>query len=120
MTRVTVWNEFRHEKDNPAVRRVYPDGIHAVLAEALHAAGLDEVRTATLDEPSQGLPPAVLEATEVLVWWGHRAHGEVDGRAGRCGAATGARRHGPGRPAFRSFLEDLQAPDGHALHPEMA
>ena len=32
MTRVTVWNEFRHEKDNPAVRRVYPDGIHAVIA----------------------------------------------------------------------------------------
>src|ERR687897_296146 len=77
MTRITVWNEFRHEKDNPAVRSVYPDGIHVVLAEALRAAGLDEVRTATLGEPAQGLPRAVLDTTEVLVWWGHRAHAEV-------------------------------------------
>jgi trehalose utilization protein len=76
MTRVTVWNEFRHEKDNPAVRRVYPDGIHVVLARALGEAGL-AVRTATLDEPAQGLPGAVLDATDVLVWWGHRAHDEV-------------------------------------------
>lgn len=26
--RVTVWNEFRHEKRNEAVRKIYPDGIH--------------------------------------------------------------------------------------------
>jgi trehalose utilization protein len=77
MTRVTVWNEFRHEKDNPAVRGVYPEGIHVVLAQALRAAGLDEVRTATLDEPAQGLPQAVLDGTDVLLWWGHRAHEEV-------------------------------------------
>ncbi len=24
--RVTVWNEFRHEKQHEAVRSVYPDG----------------------------------------------------------------------------------------------
>jgi trehalose utilization protein len=48
-----------------------------VLARALGEAGLDQVRTATLDEPAQGLPPAVLDATDVLVWWGHRAHDEV-------------------------------------------
>jgi len=77
MTRVTIWNEFRHEKDNPAVREVYPDGIHVVLAEALRAAGLGAVGTATLDEPAQGLPQALLDTIEVLVWWGHRAHAEV-------------------------------------------
>jgi trehalose utilization protein len=74
--RVTVWNEFRHERTNPAVGTIYPDGIHAVLAAPLRAHG-HEVRTATLDEPEHGLVPEVLAATDVLLWWGHRAHGEV-------------------------------------------
>ena len=74
--RVTVWNEFRHERANPAVAAIYPDGIHATIANALRAAGID-VRTATLDEPAQGLPPDVLARTDVLVWWGHRHHDEV-------------------------------------------
>ena len=26
--RVTVWNEFRHERTNPLVGAVYPDGIN--------------------------------------------------------------------------------------------
>jgi trehalose utilization protein len=47
MARVTVWNEYRHERENDAVADVYPDGIHAVLADALREAG-HEVRTATL------------------------------------------------------------------------
>lgn len=36
-----------------------------------------EVRTATLDEPEHGLTDEVLDNTDVLIWWGHRAHGEV-------------------------------------------
>jgi trehalose utilization protein len=75
--RITIWNEFRHERSNPDVAAIYPDGIHAVLASALEGPGI-EVRTATLDEPSQGLPEEVLDTTDVLVWWGHRAHDEVD------------------------------------------
>lgn len=74
--RVTVWNEFRHERANEAVRAHYPAGIHAVLAGALRAAG-HEVRAATLDEPEHGLPEPVLAATDVLLWWGHKAHAEV-------------------------------------------
>jgi len=35
------------------------------------------VRTATLDEPEHGLTEAVLDQTDVLIWWGHKAHGEV-------------------------------------------
>jgi trehalose utilization protein len=73
---VTVWNEFRHERSNPQVAAIYPEGIHAVLAQALRAAG-HEVRTATLDEPEHGLAEAVLAATDVLLWWGHKAHAEV-------------------------------------------
>ncbi len=74
--RVTVWNEFRHEKKNERVRAVYPDGMHVPIAGALREAGY-EVRTATLDEPDHGLSEEVLEQTDVLTWWGHMAHGEV-------------------------------------------
>ncbi|MBA2719133.1 MAG: ThuA domain-containing protein [Chloroflexi bacterium] len=77
MTRVTVWNEYRQECTDPEVRAVYPDGIHGAIAEGLQAAGFD-VRTATLDEPEHGLTQAVLDATDVLTWWGHAAHGDVD------------------------------------------
>ncbi|HUV90545.1 MAG TPA: trehalose utilization protein ThuA, partial [Anaerolineae bacterium] len=48
--RVTVWNEYRHEKVHAEVARVYPNGIHEAIASHLRATGL-EVRTATLDEP---------------------------------------------------------------------
>ncbi len=77
MARVTVWNEYRHERENDAVAAVYPDGIHAVIAAALREPG-HEVRTATLDEgPDHGLSESVLADTDVLVWWGHAAHDEV-------------------------------------------
>lgn len=74
---VTVWSEFRHEKENPSVAAIYPQGIHGTIAAFLRAdAGL-AVRTATLDEPEHGLTEAALAATEVLIWWGHKAHQEV-------------------------------------------
>jgi trehalose utilization protein len=75
--RVTVWNEYRHERRDETVAAVYPAGIHTTIADALRAgAGLD-VRTATLDEPEHGLTEAALAATDVLIWWGHMAHDEV-------------------------------------------
>lgn len=76
MTRVAVWNEYRHERTDAAVRAVYPDGIHGAVAAGLRDAGFD-VRTATLDEPEHGLTEAVLAETDVLAWWGHMAHAEV-------------------------------------------
>ena len=75
--RVTVWNENRHEKSDPTVAAVYPGGIHGAIAEALSAEPDMTTRTATLDEPSHGLGDPVLSDTDVLVWWGHLAHGEV-------------------------------------------
>jgi trehalose utilization protein len=75
--RVTVWNEGRHEKTNPKVQQVYPEGMHTVIAGALREQGMS-VRTATLDDPQHGLTDAVLAETDVLTWWGHLAHGEVD------------------------------------------
>jgi trehalose utilization protein len=74
---VTVWNEFQHEMVHEAVRKVYPEGIHTVIAGGLNAHGFTRVRTATLDEPDHGLTPEVLAETDVLIWWGHMAHGKV-------------------------------------------
>jgi trehalose utilization protein len=34
---VIVWNEFEHERENAGVRAIYPDGLHAVIADALRA-----------------------------------------------------------------------------------
>jgi trehalose utilization protein len=77
VTRVTVWSEYRQERTEDPVRAIYPDGIHAAVADGLRDAGF-EVRTATLDEPEHGLTDAVLAGTDVLTWWGHVAHPEVD------------------------------------------
>jgi trehalose utilization protein len=74
--RVTVWNEFRHEKRNPKIAEIYPNGIHQAIAGHLRSTGLT-VQTATLDESEHGLTEAVLAKTNVLIWWGHMAHHEV-------------------------------------------
>jgi trehalose utilization protein len=76
LPRVTVWNEGVHEKTHSEVAAVYPNGIHAVIAAALRDQGLT-VGTATLDEPEHGLTQQVLDNTDVLLWWGHMAHGRV-------------------------------------------
>ncbi len=75
--RVTVWGEYRHEKKNPKVAAVYPDGMHHAIAGGLRAFPGFVVRTATLDEPDHGLTDTVLQETDVLTWWGHTAHNEV-------------------------------------------
>lgn len=75
--RVTLWNEFVHERQNPEVARIYPHGIHSLLAQALAVHEDFVIRTAILEEPDHGLSEAVLEDTDVLVWWGHAAHEAV-------------------------------------------
>lgn len=75
--RILVWNEFRHERnENHPASRIYPEGLHAPILDALQSAGL-EAEAATLDEPEQGLPASKLAAADVLIWWGHAAHAEV-------------------------------------------
>ncbi|GAK14368.1 hypothetical protein JCM19039_4283 [Geomicrobium sp. JCM 19039] len=76
-TLITIWNEFRHEKEDDQVARLYPNGIHNVLKDVISEAGYT-VKTATLDEEEHGLSAQVLDETDVLVWWGHKAHDEVD------------------------------------------
>lgn len=77
---VLVWNEFVHEKSNEVVREIYPDGIHTAIATGLKAQFGDDahVSTATLEQPEHGLTEDVLNCTDVLIWWGHTAHDQVE------------------------------------------
>jgi trehalose utilization protein len=74
---VTIWNEFRHERKNEAIKKIYPDGMHVAIAKGLSASKDLACRTATLEEPEHGLTESVLKGTDVLIWWGHVAHGDV-------------------------------------------
>jgi trehalose utilization protein len=79
--RVLVWNENIHETtgDEKALAH-YPDGIHTAIAEGLRAhLGADaDVATATLQDPEHGLSQEVIDRTDVLLWWGHVGHDQVD------------------------------------------
>ena len=48
MIKVTVFNEFRHEKESEAIRAIYPDGIHGGIADFFKRSDIS-VKTATLD-----------------------------------------------------------------------
>lgn len=74
--KVTVWNEYIHEKQFPEVAAVYPKGIHGCIAGFLREAGMN-VKTATLEMPEHGLTDEILDNTDVLIWWGHMAHDRV-------------------------------------------
>jgi trehalose utilization protein len=78
--RVTVWGENLHEQQHEAVQKVYPDGMHTVIAAGISQLLGDgaTVRTATLDQPEHGLTDDVLDSTDVITWWGHMGHHLVD------------------------------------------
>lgn len=75
--RVTIWNEFVHERTTPAVAALYPGGIHETLRACLAIEPDFTVSTATLDEPEHGLTAERLANTDVLLWWGHARHDAV-------------------------------------------
>ncbi len=68
---VVVWSECTTPKN------VYPNDINGSIAEGL--AGLPgwEVVAANIDQPAQGLPDELLNRCDVLIWWGHKRHGQV-------------------------------------------
>jgi trehalose utilization protein len=75
--KVTIYNEFIHERRDEAIGRIYPKGIHGAIAGHLNRQPDIAARTATLDEPEHGLIEALLAETDVLIWWGHLAHDRV-------------------------------------------
>lgn len=78
--KVTIWNENLHEKRIPEKMTHYPKGLHGAIAEALEVDAEFEIRIALMDEPENGLPDALLDDTDVLIWWGHMAHNDVSDR----------------------------------------
>jgi trehalose utilization protein len=77
--RVVVWGENRHEQLQPEVAEIYPQGMHTTIKEGIeeNLGARAVVTTVTLDDPEHGLTEELLAQTDVLVWWGHAAHGEV-------------------------------------------
>ncbi|MBK9118356.1 MAG: ThuA domain-containing protein [Phycisphaerales bacterium] len=73
---VLVWDE------NPphAPKALYPHSLRGAVADGLRDLGSEtlDVHTGHLDEPYQGLPSGVLHDIDVLVWWGHVRHREVE------------------------------------------
>lgn len=80
VVRVTLWNEFVHERKDDNVRAIYPGGMHEVWRGALESYLGPRVRVvnAHLEQQEHGLTESVLGATDVLVWWGHAAHDQVN------------------------------------------
>ena len=78
MTKILVWNEGIHEKEDKVVQDIYPEGIHGAIAGFLKQHDDFTVKTATLDMPEHGLTEETLAETDVLIWWGHKGHHLVD------------------------------------------
>ncbi|CAI9406441.1 ThuA domain-containing protein [Aestuariimicrobium sp. T2.26MG-19.2B] len=78
--RVTVWGENYHERHDESVQKLYPEGMHGALAAGIskQLGSAVEVRWVTMDMPEHGLTEEVLASTDVLTWWGHWVHQDVD------------------------------------------
>lgn len=77
MIRVTVWNEYVHEREYEGIAKVYPKGIHGCIADFLDTDEEITVRCATLDMENQGISEEMLKNTDVLIWWAHARHEEI-------------------------------------------
>jgi trehalose utilization protein len=76
--KVVVWSEGTANVD-PASKKVYPNDINTAIAEGL--APLEsqgwQILKASINDPDQGLRDDLLNSTAVLIWWGHKRHGDV-------------------------------------------
>jgi trehalose utilization protein len=69
--RVLLWSE----QTEP--RNVYPQGISGALADYFKTVKGLEPKTANLSDPDAGVPEAILDQTDVLIWYGHTKHNAV-------------------------------------------
>lgn len=77
MIKVTVWNEYVHEREYEGIAKVYPKGIHGCIADFLGAEEDIEVKCITLDMEAQGLSEELLRDTDVLIWWSHARQDDI-------------------------------------------
>lgn len=75
--RTVVWGENVHDQESQIVKEIYPKGMHSAIADGLNESPAFSATTAVLQDPEHGLSEARLAQTDVLVWWGHAAHGDV-------------------------------------------
>ena len=71
--RVLVWDEQQLEQKQAYGGRFLGDTIAAHLGKQ---SGIT-VKSVNLDSPEQGLDAATLEATDVIIWWGHKQHDRI-------------------------------------------
>ncbi len=76
--KVVVWSEGTANQDSGS-KEVYPHDVNTAIAEGLNPLQTKgwEIVKASLDDPAQGLSQELLNSTDVLIWWGHKRHGDV-------------------------------------------
>ena len=77
MIRVTIYNEFFHEKNDPRAEAVYPHGIHRVIGDFLEEDSDITVNYVHLDNIKEKMTEELLRETDVLIWWAHANHPAV-------------------------------------------
>jgi len=68
-----VWSEGTAPDDGDT----YPNDINAAIAEHLNEREAFVARTASIEDPEQGVTREALDWADAVVWWGHRRHDDV-------------------------------------------
>ena len=77
--RVTVFSVYgTHFRQAEAILRQHPNGLHKTLQELFESEGFESVAVYQTEDDDGGmLTDDILNATDVLVWWGHIFHHNV-------------------------------------------
>ena len=67
---ITVFYESHAKQKEGKALRFYPAGLQAELADALEKIDGANIKIALQQDPENGLSDAVLNDTDVLIWWG--------------------------------------------------
>jgi trehalose utilization protein len=71
--RVLVWDE-----QQPAQKKAYTNFLGNQIATYLHTLPGLKVSSVALSDAGQGLSDDAIDNTDVLIWWGHAKHAEVN------------------------------------------
>lgn len=71
--RVLVWDERQ-----PDQKQAYENFLGNQIADYLSKQPGFTVKSVGMDDPEQGLDKATLDGADVLIWWGHRRHPDVN------------------------------------------